>query len=323
MPYYFLKNQQGDIIGITDCNGNAIARYSYDAWGVCTIVQDASGCGIAAINPFRYRGYYYDSEIGMYYLQSRYYNPSVGRFVNADDSTYVAVDGTILSCNIFVYCKNAPSTALDNSGCSTMDIAQGSYQWAYMLATLIPAVAAAKAGIIASIKSVLAFLWNVFVVVGLVLLVIILIAAICATAAKVLKLVQEAVKKNPYKGTSGYVVYVLTRKAKDPSRIFYVGRTKNFARRMAAHRKNKGKFTGYIVVVCKTYAASRAIEQAVLSACIVSKVFAIDRGSIPNGSNRMRGIAKDSVKNFKNNLSDLTSLMTCTSDSDILSLMGS
>ena len=92
---------------------------------------------------------------------------------------------------------------------------------------------------------------------------------------------------------------------------------------MSAHRITKGKFHDYIVVVCKTYAASRAIEQAVLSACIVSKIFAIDKGSIPNGSNRMRGIAKDSVGKFKNNLSDLTSLMTCTSDSDILNLMGS
>lgn len=92
---------------------------------------------------------------------------------------------------------------------------------------------------------------------------------------------------------------------------------------MKAHKKNKGKFVGYIVVACKTYAASRAIEQAVLSACVASKVFAIDRGKIPNGSNRIRGIAKDSVKNFKNNLSDLTSLMTCTTESDILELMRS
>ena len=134
---------------------------------------------------------------------------------------------------------------------------------------------------------------------------IILIAAVCVTAAKVLALVQTAVKTNKYSGARGYVVYVLTRKAKDPSRIFYVGRTKNFSKRMASHYKTKKPCVGYIVVVCKTYAASRAIEQAVLSACIVSKVFAIDKGKIPNGSNKMRGIAKDSVKNIK------TTFRTC------------
>lgn len=258
----------------------------------------------------------------MYYLQTRYYDCTISRFVSSDDASYVAIDETVISCNIFTYCKNTPSSAIDNSGCNYENIAQGSYQWAYMLSAVVPAVAAAKVGIIAAIKSALAFLWNVFIVVGLVLLVIILIAAICVTAAKVLSLVQEAVKKDKYKGASGYVVYVLTRIENKPNRIFYVGRTKNFEKRMKSHKQNKKPCYGYVVVVCRTYAASRAIEQAVLSACIVSKVFAIDKGRIPNGSNRMRGIAKKSIKNFKNNLSDLTSLMSCTPDSDLLNLMG-
>ena len=72
-PYYFFKNLQGDIIAITDKDAKVVAKYTYDAWGVCTIAQDVSDCGIANVNPFRYRGYYYDSEIGLYYLQSRYY----------------------------------------------------------------------------------------------------------------------------------------------------------------------------------------------------------------------------------------------------------
>ena len=327
--YWFYKNLQGDIISIANADGDVIAKYTYDAWGkVCNIIDTdgnaiTDSTNVAIINPFRYRGYYYDTEIGMYYLQSRYYDPSVGRFINADHATFIAIDDTILSCNIFLYCKNTPIAAIDNLGCNSVAIAQGSYQWAYLLSAVVPAVAAAKVGIIAAIKSALIFLWNIFVIVGLVILVIVLVAAICVTAAKVLKLVREAVKTNKYKNVSGHVVYVLTRRRKDPSKIFYVGRTKNFTKRMAAHRKNKGNFTGYIVVVCKTYAASRAIEQAVLSACIASKVFAIDRGSIPNGSNKRREIAKDSVKNFKNNLSDLKSLMSCTSESDLLNLMSS
>lgn len=81
----------------------------------------------------------------------------------------------------------------------------------------------------------------------------------------------------------GYVVYVLTRKSRDPNTIFYVGRTKNYSRRMSAHRITKGKFHDYIVVVCKTYAASRAIEQAVLSALYSTKIFAIDKGPFQMG----------------------------------------
>ena len=76
--FFFHKNLQGDIIAITDQTATVVARYSYDAWGKCTILSDTSGCEIATVNPFRYRGYYYDAEIGMYYLQSRYYDPDVG-----------------------------------------------------------------------------------------------------------------------------------------------------------------------------------------------------------------------------------------------------
>ncbi len=83
-PYYFQKNLQGDIIEIVDKNCHTVTKYSYDAWGQCTVVVDTTSCGIATINPFRYRAYYYDQEIGMYYLQSRYYDPVVCRFVNGD-----------------------------------------------------------------------------------------------------------------------------------------------------------------------------------------------------------------------------------------------
>ena len=84
LPYYFTKNLQGDIIAISDENANIVARYRYDAWGVCTTLEDTSTIGIANINPFRYRGYYLDVETGLYYLQSRYYDPTVGRFIKAD-----------------------------------------------------------------------------------------------------------------------------------------------------------------------------------------------------------------------------------------------
>ena len=115
-PYYFIKNLQGDVIAITDRSGIVVARYSYDAWGVCTIEQDSAYC-IGGINPYRYRGYYYDSEIGMYYLQSRYYDPAVGRFVNADEAMFGTVLAkTVVAHNLFVYCYNTPVKMLDFYG---------------------------------------------------------------------------------------------------------------------------------------------------------------------------------------------------------------
>jgi RHS repeat-associated protein len=115
--FYFQKNLQGDIISITDQDANEIAKYTYDAWGVCTIVSDTSACNIATINPFRYRGYYYDNETQLYYLQSRYYNPSIGRFVNADESDYFALTNNKTSNNLFWYCENEPITNADSSCC--------------------------------------------------------------------------------------------------------------------------------------------------------------------------------------------------------------
>lgn len=105
-PYFFQKNLQGDIIAITDNTGKEVARYSYDAWGACTVVKDTTSPSIATINPFRYRSYYFDKEIGMYYLQSRYYNPIVGRFVNGDSIEWLGTNERIVETNIFAYCKN-------------------------------------------------------------------------------------------------------------------------------------------------------------------------------------------------------------------------
>ena len=116
VPYYFFKNLQGDVIAIVNKDAETVAKYSYDAWGVCTISQDVSDCGIANVNPFRYRGYYYDAEIGMYYLQTRYYDPSVGRFVNGDNPVLESAAGIIRECNIYMYCNNCPIMGSDSYG---------------------------------------------------------------------------------------------------------------------------------------------------------------------------------------------------------------
>ena len=113
--YYFLKNLQGDIIAITNNKGKVVASYTYDAWGVCTIVSDNTGI-IASINPFRYRGYYYDQETGLYYLMARYYNSSTGRFINGDLPEWIGTNSVHVYNNLFAYCKNDCVNDEDETG---------------------------------------------------------------------------------------------------------------------------------------------------------------------------------------------------------------
>ena len=114
VAYYFYKNLQGDVIAITDETGAIVASYTYDAWGKCTIVSDTSGVNISEINPFRYRSYYYDAETEFYYLQSRYYDPEVGRFINRDNIRFIAKRK--LFNNLFAYCSNNPICNVDANG---------------------------------------------------------------------------------------------------------------------------------------------------------------------------------------------------------------
>lgn len=111
--YYYLKNIFGDILGIYDDSGNVCAEYSYDAWGRCTIKGHASD--FARMNPFRYRGYYYDRETGWYYLNSRYYDPEVGRFISADTVEYLN-PAAINGLNLYAYCNNNPVMYTDPYG---------------------------------------------------------------------------------------------------------------------------------------------------------------------------------------------------------------
>jgi len=114
--YYYVVNPQGDVIGLLDEDGNLVVEYVYDAWGAVREVH-ASGyySYLARYNPLRYRGYVYDVETGLYYLQSRYYNPEMGRFINAD-GVVSGVGGQVLGYNMFAYCFNNPVNMDDSSG---------------------------------------------------------------------------------------------------------------------------------------------------------------------------------------------------------------
>ena len=110
--YYYVYNLQGDVTHIVDKNKNIVGTYQYDAWG--KILNLNSLTSIAQANPFRYRGYYYDTESGLYYLNSRYYNAEWGRFINADG--YVSTGQGITGYNMFAYCGNNPVNRVDPTG---------------------------------------------------------------------------------------------------------------------------------------------------------------------------------------------------------------
>ena len=114
IPYYFHRNLQDDIIAIVDKAGNTVARYAYDAWGACISASGESE--IASVNPFRYRGYYCDIETGYYYLQTRYYDPTTGRFLNSDDIKYLGTTDCSIGFNLFSYCDNNPVNRSDVNG---------------------------------------------------------------------------------------------------------------------------------------------------------------------------------------------------------------
>ena len=110
--YYYEKNKQGDVTAIYDTDGNLKAQYVYDAWGNHTITVNVDG--IATLNPFRYRGYYYDTETNLYYLKNRYYDSQIGRFISADN---IIDTRHVLGYNSFTYCGNSPVMCVDVTGC--------------------------------------------------------------------------------------------------------------------------------------------------------------------------------------------------------------
>ena len=111
--YYYVTNLQGDVVAILDSTGAAVVEYTYDAWGRPLSKVDNTSFDLGDLNPLRYRGYVYDHETGLYYLQSRYYNPEWGRFLNADN--LLCTDSPI-GCNLYVYCLNNPVNNNDASG---------------------------------------------------------------------------------------------------------------------------------------------------------------------------------------------------------------
>lgn len=118
--YYYKKNAFYDIIGIYDSNYKEVCTYNYDSYGNILSIKDSTvkditdTSNVAIINPFRYRSYYYDTETNLYYLNSRYYGPKMGRFINSD--SILIKTGSILSLNAYCYCLNNPVNRIDSGG---------------------------------------------------------------------------------------------------------------------------------------------------------------------------------------------------------------
>ena len=111
--YAYVKSLQGDIVALLNGAGNVVVSYVYDAWGAPIGKSGSMAETLGSVQPFRYRGYVFDEETGLYYLRSRYYNSELGRFLNAD---------TIYYCNLFCYCKNSPTRRFDANGKEDEDV---------------------------------------------------------------------------------------------------------------------------------------------------------------------------------------------------------
>ena len=112
--YYYIKNLQGDVVAIANSNGTILVEYVYDAWGDVISITGTEAATLGAVNPIRYRGYYFDTDTEFYYLNSRYYDPEIRRFINADE--YASTGQGFIGYNMYAYCGNNPISRIDDSG---------------------------------------------------------------------------------------------------------------------------------------------------------------------------------------------------------------
>ena len=114
--YYYVMNLQGDIIGLVNAAGAWVVEYRYDVWGNIQSISESLAGTLGADNPLRYRGYYYDTETGLYYISCRYYNPEIGRFISPDTTNVLEVQDDLYDKNLYAYCDNNPVMRVDSSG---------------------------------------------------------------------------------------------------------------------------------------------------------------------------------------------------------------
>ena len=214
--YWYVKNVQGDIVEIYSSAGVKLVTYKYDAWGNTTVAYSNNGENTTAVkNNLTYRGYYYDSDLGLYYLQTRYYDPIVCRFINADG--YVTTGQGITGYNMFAYCGNNPVNYVDPNGENPVAIS--------VAATLLLLLA------MITVKLVQNYLKNTLTA--------------KEKSDSLSDISTEDILNNNDDDSTGYMVYKLI----DPStqKVEYVGRTMDPVAREAAHKNSL--FRGHLVFI--------------------------------------------------------------------------
>ena len=242
VTYYYLTNLQGDITGILDSNGTSVATYTYNAWGKLL----SSTGDLADVNPLRYRGYYYDAELEMYYLKSRYYDPEICRFINAD--SYHSTGQGIIGSNMFAYCLNNPVNYYDSDG---------------SFAIAIPLIALGKILFDACV-SVLAVVvaWEIGVTIGEAINSFSQAVAAPRSEASEKVAVTSSVIVDTRKGSAAlYTVYLLCAMGDSLHRIVYVGRvkTENMKARENYHKTQGRQLLQYYSNL--TWEQCRGLEQ--------------------------------------------------------------
>ena len=112
--YYYIRDGLMCITGLVDANGGAVVNYRYDSWGKLISITGSMADTLGKDNPYRYKGYYYDDETGMYYLKSRYYQPEICRFISADDEdVLIDTHANLSNKNLYLYCDNNPIIKVD------------------------------------------------------------------------------------------------------------------------------------------------------------------------------------------------------------------
>ena len=270
-PFFYVTNLQGDVVALLDATGTEVVSYSYDAWGKLLSCTGTMADTIGTFNPLRYRGYVYDTETGLYYLQSRYYNPELGRFINADEY----IDSRCSTgYNLFSYCWNNPVNLTDYTGQYVATLVLSSsltYSLSNALAGMMTGITASIAGI----KAAIASSWLIPVCVAATAIAVVGIVAVVNrvkslsySATRVISAVQTKIKAKGVNPNSlkSYTVYVIARKG--TTDVVYVGMTKNYSSRKTAHSRRfpSSKYTMMPIATGLSYAQARALEQTLITA---------------------------------------------------------
>ena len=264
-------------------------------------------------NPLTYRGYIYDRETGFYYLQSRYYDSTVGRFLNADDTNYLGISGTVIGWNLFSYCYNDPMNYTDRFGYNSL---VGELQlppdFLNILGAALNGIMASILGSITSIKAAIASSWLVPLCIVATLIAVAGISYVVyktvkmyAMAMETLRIVNQTVRVNGINEDklSGYSVYLIYKNS--DKTIYYVGMTKNFANRKYKHQKSSGcryPISTYTMIAVKTNlsrAEARVLEQTLLTAFTLEAL-----------NNVINSISPKKWKYFKNEFARMQALIS-------------